>query len=477
MSTDVADELPLAGRCVRLEGDSPALEAARRMLQVLGAAEGSGAGGDLLGAIGLTGAAEEIVVSGATAAADWARSGAMALTGRADGPPVLAPGAPASAVDGALAVLELCRGVRSAAGVDLLGERAAIAGLRRRAPWSAGGAFRTLRARDGWVGLSLARDTDIEMLPALLCRDFRGDPWTALAGWIAGTPASEVVARADLLGIPAARVRSPEGVGRPGIRVLGGGRRRRAGGVPLLVDLSSLWAGPLCAQLLGSTGVRVIKVESIQRPDGARAGPRDFFDLLHAGHRSVALDFSTRSGRSDLMSLLRRADVVVEASRPRALRQLGIDAEQFVAEGTVWASITAYGRDVDNAMRVGFGDDVAVGAGLFAEDDEGPFPIGDALADPLAGVHAAAAVAAGLCGGRGYLLDVSMRDVAREAATAVVDEPSATVESTGSRWHVLTGGRRVEVAAPRARPLVGRAVPIGADTGTALRSPSGTCPG
>ena len=52
-------------------------------------------------------------------------------------------------------------------GTGLLGERAALAGLSRRAPCSVGGAFRALRAADGWLGLSLARPDDIALLPAL----------------------------------------------------------------------------------------------------------------------------------------------------------------------------------------------------------------------------------------------------------------------------------------------------------------------
>ena len=50
-------------------------------------------------------------------------------------------------------------------------------------------------------------------------------------------------------------------------------------------------------------------------------------------------------------------------------------------------SITASGRD---SPRVGFGDDVAAGAGLVACDQAGqPVFCGDALADPLTGLAAA----------------------------------------------------------------------------------------
>ena len=53
------------------------------------------------------------------------------------------------------------------------------------------------------------------------------------------------------------------------------------------------------------------------------SGNREFFDWLHAGHRSLSVDFGTRAGRAALAALLEVADVVIEASRPRALAALG----------------------------------------------------------------------------------------------------------------------------------------------------------
>ncbi|MFE4966134.1 hypothetical protein [Streptomyces sp. NPDC056660] len=68
------------------------------------------------------------------ALADWAASGAMALTGRCDGPPLAAPGYPASAVRGALAVFGALSGAHALPDAGLLGERAAIMALTRRGP-------------------------------------------------------------------------------------------------------------------------------------------------------------------------------------------------------------------------------------------------------------------------------------------------------------------------------------------------------
>ena len=392
--------------------------------------------------------APDVGTLAAPEAISWARSGAMALTGRADGPPVLSTGAPATAAQRCLDVIAASLG-GPVPGIEVLGERAAAARFTRNAPWSAGGAFRALPARDGWLGISLSRPTDIALVPALVEARSTGDAWSTLERWLVEQRVADAAARAQLLGLPAAVVGpDPRRRTRPGVLATVGGRRRHRGHRPLVVDLSALWAGPLCANLLGLGGARVIKVESTARPDGARFGPPDFFDLLHAEHESTVLDFS--SDLAKLGELLRSADVVVESSRPRALRQLGIDAEQYVADGAIWVSITAYGRGDGHGLRVGFGDDVAAGAGLVHIADGIPWPLGDAVADPLAGLAAAAAASVALTASRGCLLDVSMHDIARAAAQPI-DEPTARLWHSRDSWVVTVSGRTEPVVPPQSR--------------------------
>jgi crotonobetainyl-CoA:carnitine CoA-transferase CaiB-like acyl-CoA transferase len=61
-----------------------------------------------------------------------------------------------------------------------------------------------------------------------------------------------------------------------------------------------------------------------------------------------------------LASLIDAADIIIESSRPRALRQLGIDRDRAVANGATWVGITGHGGSGDAAGRIGFGDDAAV---------------------------------------------------------------------------------------------------------------------
>jgi crotonobetainyl-CoA:carnitine CoA-transferase CaiB-like acyl-CoA transferase len=201
-----------------------------------------------------------------------------------------------------------------------------------------------------------------------------------------------------------------------------GPAHRRSRPAPLVVDLSSLWAGPLCARTLAMHGADVVKVESATRPDGARLGPAAFFDRLHGGRRSVALDLRGEEGRAALEALVRAADVVVEASRPRAVEQLGIRPDALGPDGPpVWVSITGHGRSGPGAHRVAFGDDAAAAAGLLAPTARGPVFVGDAVADPLTGMAAAAAALDALDRGGRWLLDVALVDVAAWVAAGAGD--------------------------------------------------------
>ena len=391
----------------------------------------------------------------------WAGSGAMALTGRADGPPLpvsASVGARVVALAGALARASERVGPRvDVDGPALLGERAAFTGDGRNGSTSVGGTCRLLPTADGWVAVNLARPVDAESLPAWLGVVVGDDPWPSIENTVLRRSAAELAERAGDLGLAVGALGERAATDDADVAIVrraGSLAARPAGGPLTVVDLSSLWAGPLAANLLGLSGARVIKVESIARADGTRLGTPGFFDLLHGGHESVALDFRTADGRQALRSLVERADVVIEASRPRALEQLGMAAEQVLATSgvRVWLSITAHGRDAPAAGRVGFGDDAAVAGGLVAWDDGGPCFAGDAVADPATGLLGATVVLDRLAAGGRWLVDVAL---SRTAAWLVGSSPVAAA---------IDG----PIAAPRARPVTAPAAPLGAHTGAVL---------
>ena len=374
----------------------------------------------------------------------------MALTGLPDEP----LGPPAGLVEG------IDRLARSFPGLDalaLLGERAALMGLWRRGSTSCGGSCRLLSVADGFMAVSLPRAEDMEAVPAWLELEAVPDSlpamWSAVASELRRRDASEILARAQLLGLPAARV--GESADRVGVlrSSLGDAPPQPGAGGMVVVDLSALWAGPLCGDLLARAGARVVKVESARRPDGARRGPHEFFDLMNGRKQSVALDLQDRGGIRILHDLVGRADIVIEASRPRALAQLGLDARDLVRTGgpRIWISITGYGRSADAANRVAFGDDAAAAGGLVVWKDRVPLFCADALADPVTGLTAADACLQGLASGGRWLLDVSM-----SAVSAALTGPT------------LPASPALRVAQPRARPVGATAPELGADTARVL---------
>jgi crotonobetainyl-CoA:carnitine CoA-transferase CaiB-like acyl-CoA transferase len=428
----------------------------------------------------------------------WAASGAMALTGWPEALPRVPCGALASCADGvgrALAALGARAPVDPA---GLLAERAALLGLARHGRTSPGGACRLLRAADGWAALNLAREDDRRALPAWLEVEAGAvsDPWHLAARELARRPLAWLAERARWLGLafaPAAPVpaRTPHWL----CVAACGPRADPTRRPPRVLDFSALWAGPLCGELLADAGADVIKIESARRldasfaqraqvsrsepqaseddqggerrPSGARPGSADFFDLLNARKRSVVLDFADARDAALLEALLVSADVVIESARPRALSQLGIDAEAFVAAraGRVWLSITGYGRGDAAPGRVAFGDDAAVAAGAAhaVADADGPLFCADAIADPLTGLHAALAAWSCWRAGGGALLDLSLRDV---TAHALAFAPTGEFEVAGSAdaARVIAAGVEARVAAPHARSVCTPARAPGADT-------------
>lgn len=416
----------------------------------------------------------------------WARSGLMHLTGPRHGPGLMCPAPLASCADGALAALA-CLGQPGAfpgwRGSQLLGERAAITGDARQGAVSPGGDCRLLEAADGFLALNLPRDDDWTLLPAWLERDEAPGDWAGVAEAVRPRRVADLVERARLLGLAAAPDGAPVAPA-DWVAVSESGRSRRSGlrragaswrntEAPLVVELASLWAGPLCGHLLQRLGAEVVKVESPDRPDGARAGPPAFCDLLNAGKASVALDLASAPGRAQLRDLLLRADIVIEGSRPRALRQMGIEAQAILEDNPplTWVSITGYGREPGVENHAAYGDDAGVAAGLshLMHEATGERMIcGDAIADPLTGLHAALAAWGSFRSGGGRLVGVSLRDVVGHCLSFGSELAPADARARQQEWTALAG-QSGGAARPRARSPLGAARPLGADTAAVLQ--------
>ncbi len=383
---------------------------------------------------------EEASQDTADVASRWAMSGAMSLTGEPSGPPRQVPVGITLRMEQLATTIGEITGL-SIDGPALLGERAAIAGFTRQGSRSVGGYAQLVESIDKPICINFARPDDLRSIPAWLQEEIDPNNRKELFSVLGKSKSEQLMKQADLLGIP---------LGVPGTEkhkhpahLTEGKTSNKQAATTLVIEFGSLWASPLCGDLLRRSGCRVIKIESVSRPDGARRGPTGFFDLLNGGKESLALDFSDERSLELLKKIVKEADVIIEGSRPRALRQLGIDAEIEVEDGKVWVSITGYGRNGPRSKGVAFGDDAAVSGGLFLKD---PLCfIADAVSDPSAGLLAATLALSALKSGKGWLIDIPLSAVANWML-GTGEKPEETAENIIAEPRA----RKIEINAPTA---------------------------
>ncbi|MFD7575501.1 CaiB/BaiF CoA transferase family protein [Streptomyces sp. NPDC059810] len=190
-----------------------------------------------------------------------------------------------------------------------------------------------------------------------------------------------------------------------------------------VLDLATLFAGPLTATMLGDFGADVVKVEHPRKPDPSRGhGPAKdgvglWWKVLGRNKRAITLDLSSPGGRDTLLALAADADVIVENFRPGTLERWGLGWEELSTANPrlVLARVTGFGQFGPYAHRPGFGTlaEAMSGFAALTGEPEGPPtlpPFG--LADSIAALATAYAVMTALTArtatGRGQVVDMAI---------------------------------------------------------------------
>ena len=233
-------------------------------------------------------------------------------------------------------------------------------------------------------------------------------------------------------------------------------------GLPLnglrIMDLTAFWAGPAATHALAAFGADVIKVESIQRPDGIRfsgAMRTDVddwweygwvFHTMNTNKRSVTLDLASEEGRRLFRALASGADAVIENFSPRVMDNFGLTADALLDLNPrlVVARMPAFGLTGPWRDRVGFAPTMEQIAGLawVTGLPDGPPVTPRGACDPLAGIHAAFAVLAALQfaerTGQGQLVELPMIESVLNVTAAQPIESEVfgiTLSRQGNRGH------------------------------------------
>jgi hypothetical protein len=279
-------------------------------------------------------------------------------------------------------------------------------------------ACRMARAADGWIAVNLAREEDRDLVPAWLHGEFDEDPWDQFERLAPGRACADLVADAVMLGLPAAAVGEIVR-DRPGaeLTLQGPARRGREPKALKVVDLSALWAGPMCGAILAAMGAQVLRIENTGRPDPTRGSTPEFYRRLNGEKRELTLDFRDSGDRLRLREAVFAADVVIAGARPRAFPALGFSPDEVAARGGVFVAVTGYGWTFEGGARVAFGDDAAAAGGLVRWTERGePHFLGDALADPVTGLAAAIGALEAVQAGAAGLVDAGLAPCAAGAS-------------------------------------------------------------
>ncbi|MET9967473.1 CoA transferase [Streptomyces sp. NPDC006356] len=190
-----------------------------------------------------------------------------------------------------------------------------------------------------------------------------------------------------------------------------------------VLDLATLFAGPLAATMLGDFGAEVIKVEHPEKPDPSRGhGPSKdgvglWWKVLGRNKRTIALNLSKPGGRATLLRLAATADVVIENFRPGTLEKWDLGWPELSAANPrlVLTRVTGFGQFGPSAHRPGFGtlaEAMSGFAALTGEPDAPPTLPPFGLADSIAGLATAYAVMTALAArertGEGQVVDMAL---------------------------------------------------------------------
>ncbi|WP_077088349.1 CaiB/BaiF CoA transferase family protein [Mycobacterium rhizamassiliense] len=215
-----------------------------------------------------------------------------------------------------------------------------------------------------------------------------------------------------------------------------------------VLDLSTFWAGAYLTCYLGAFGADIVKVESIQRPDGFRySGAFPFegddwyersglWQATNLNKKDLTLDLTSERGLAIARRLAAQADVVVENFSPRVVEQFGLDYESLVAlkPDVILVRMPGFGLQGPWRDYVGWALNFEQTAGMSAVTGypDGPPCNPQGPADPVVGVHAGVALLAALehrrRTGQGRLIEVAQIEV----AACVTAEPVIEYSMNGA---------------------------------------------
>ncbi len=190
-----------------------------------------------------------------------------------------------------------------------------------------------------------------------------------------------------------------------------------------VLDIATVFAGPMAATMLGDFGADVIKIEHPTKADSVRwhGASKDgvglWWKIIGRNKRTITLYLGAPEGQEIFKKLVAEADILIENFRPGTLERWGLSPETLheINPGLVIARVTGFGQFGPYSKRPGFGTLAEAMSGFAAitgEPDGPPTLPPFGLADGIAGLTAAYAIMVALHSknqtGSGQVIDLAI---------------------------------------------------------------------
>ncbi|MFZ4684730.1 MAG: CaiB/BaiF CoA transferase family protein [Hyphomonadaceae bacterium] len=211
-----------------------------------------------------------------------------------------------------------------------------------------------------------------------------------------------------------------------------------------IVEFAGIGPGPFCGMLLADLGADVVRI------DRAESAGRGHPDLANRGKRSIAVDLKKPEGVEAALSLIEKADGLLEGFRPGVMERLGVGPDVALKRNPrlVYGRMTGWGQTGPWSQMAGHDIDYIALTGALhtmGRKDEPPAPPLNLVGDFGGGaLYLAFGLLAGIIeaksSGKGQVVDCAMIDGAASLMTMFYNMRAVGMWSADRDANLLDGG-------------------------------------
>jgi alpha-methylacyl-CoA racemase len=210
-----------------------------------------------------------------------------------------------------------------------------------------------------------------------------------------------------------------------------------------VIEMAGIGPGPFCGMMLADMGADVVRITR----EGDDIDPTD---VLTRNRRVIAMDLRSPGANEDVLSLVAKADILIEGFRPGVMERLGLGPDECLARqpSLVYGRMTGWGQTGPLAHTAGHDINYIALTGALhgmGHADRAPTPPLNLVGDfgggaMLLAFGLLAALHEAKQSGRGQVVDAAMTDGASLLASMMYGFKAKGIWSNRRESNILDGG-------------------------------------